>query len=384
MSDHPMAAIVEHFGALEDPRMAYLCDHKLIDVLIIALCALVCGAETWVDVASFGREKRAWLGTFLELPHGIPSHDTFGNVFARLDTQQFERCFLSWVRAVYAFTVGQVIAVDGKTVRHSYDEGAGKAAIHMVSAWASANRLVLGQVKVDDKSNEITAVPALLRMLDICGCIVTTDAMGCQKEIAKLIVEKKGDYVLAVKENQPGLYVQIQRLFDYAEKNHYAYVTSHDHYTQNNKDHGRLETRVCSVIADPDYLRFLPNVDKWAGLKTIIKVVYQSSTNGGPAIALTRYFISSLPCDARRLLHAVREHWTIENGLHWVLDVAFREDDCRVRKDNASENLAILRHIALNLLSQEKTAKHGIKGKRLKAAWSQTYLLRVLSACEAA
>ncbi len=380
MTEHPLGTIWEYFGELEDPRTDYLCAHRLIDILTIALCALICGAETWVDVASFGEEKRAWLQTFLELPHGIPSHDTFGDVFARLDTQQFERCFASWMQAVCELTLGQVIAIDGKTLRRSHDQRAGKAAIHMVSAWASANRLVLGQVKVDDKSNEITAIPLLLDMLDVAGCIVTTDAMGCQKEIAKQVVAKQGDYVLAVKENQPGLYEHIRKLFDYAEKNHYAPVAFYDQCTQHDKDHGRLETRRCSVIADPEYLRYLPNEGKWEGLQTIVKVVYHSRTPDGPAIELTRYFISSLPCDARRLLWAVREHWTIEDNLHWVLDVAFREDDCRVRLDNASENLAILRHIALNLLSHEKTARHGIKGKRLKAGWSQTYLLRVLSA----
>ena len=225
MADHPMGTIQEHFGTLDDPRTGYLCEHKLIDILTIALCALICGAETWVDVASFGEEKRAWLQTFLELPHGIPSHDTFGDVFARLDTQQFERCFASWMEAVCDLTLGQVIAMDGKTLRRSHDKPAGKAAIHMVSAWASANRLVLGQVKVEAKSNEITAIPTLLRMLDVAGCIVTADALGCQKEIARLIVKKQGDYVLAVKENQPGLYERIRRLFDYAEKNHYAHVT---------------------------------------------------------------------------------------------------------------------------------------------------------------
>jgi predicted transposase YbfD/YdcC len=380
MADHTLSAVWERFATLQDPRTEYLCEHKLIDILTIALCALICGAETWVDVASFGQEKRAWLETFLELPNGIPSHDTFGYVFARLDTPQFERCFAAWMEAVCELTLGQVIAIDGKTLRRSHDRRAGKQAIHMVSAWASANRLVLGQVKVDSKSNEITAIPVLLRMLDVAGCIVTADAMGCQKEIAKLVVEKQGDYVLAVKDNQPGLHEQIQRLFYYAEKNQYAYVTAHDHYTQHTKDHGRLETRSCSVISDPDYLRSLRNLEQWEGLQTIVKVVYQSHTGDGPLVEITRYFISSLPCDAHRLLYAVRGHWTIEDSLHWVLDVAFREDDCRVRKDNGAENLAILRHIALNLLSHEKTAKNGIKGKRLKAGWSESYLLRVLSA----
>jgi predicted transposase YbfD/YdcC len=375
--DRPIATIEAHFAAMEDPRRIYLNDHPLINIITIALCGVIAGAESWTDVESFGNSKADWLGRFLDMQHGIPSHDTFGRVFAQLDPEQFQACFLSWVQAVFAVTNGQVIAVDGKTLRHSYDKACGKAAIHMVSAWAAANELVLGQVKVADKSNEITAIPALLEFLDISDCIVTIDAMGCQSEIADRIVEQGGDYLLAVKKNQGNLYDDIALFFDLAQQNEFAKVTHTYHQTVNG-GHGRIEIRQCWVASGEESLSFLRNYGQWAKLQTIVMIQSERQLDGEVSQE-TRYFISSLAGDARQILAAKRAHWGIENKLHWVLDVAFREDDARVRQGNAPQNLAVLRHMALNLLKQEKTAKGGIKAKRLKAAWDDNYLLKVLS-----
>lgn len=371
------SSIVEHFSILEDPRRTCLNDHSLINIITIALCAITAGAETWTDVESFGTHKQAWLSRFLDLPHGIPSHDTFGRVFARLNPEQFQACFLSWVQAVFEITNGQVIAVDGKNLRHSYDKTLGKAAIYMVSAWATANELVLGQVKVNDKSNEITAIPALLALLDITGCIITIDAMGCQTEIARQIVDQGGDYLLAVKKNQGNLYEDIAFFFDLAQQNGFADVSHTYHHTVNG-GHGRIEKRQCWAISGADSLAFLRNDSNWVGLQTIVMI--QSERHlAGQVSQETRYFISSLANDAQQILAVKRSHWGIENKLHWVLDMAFREDDCRVRQGNAAQNLAVLRHMALNLLKQERTAKGGINAKRLLAAWNEDYLLKVLS-----
>lgn len=369
-------AVSEHFAGLEDPRAEHLNDHKLIDIIIIAICAIICGAEGWTDVELFGNERLEWLRQFLELEHGIPSHDTFGRVFARLDPMQFEQGFLSWVAAVFTVTEGEVVAIDGKTVRRSHDRSKGKEAIHLVSAWATANHLVLGQRKVDDKSNEITAIPELLQLLALSGCIVTIDAMGCQTELAEQIVEKGADYVLAVKENQLHLLEDITLFFDLSEQNDFAKV-DYSHHRTVNGGHGRVEVRECWAIAGENSLSFLRGAANWTGLTTIAMVRCRRQTEETTRVE-TRYFISSLPNDAERILHAVRSHWGIENSLHWVLDVAMSEDDSRVRKDYAPENLSRLRRMALNLLKQEKTLKRGIQGKRLKAALSPDYLLKVL------
>jgi predicted transposase YbfD/YdcC len=370
-------AIATHFANLEDPRRTYLNDYPLLNIITIALCAVIAGAESWTDVESFGKSKEAWLSQFLELENGIPAHDTFGRVFAYLDPEQFQACFLSWVQAVFEVTNGQVIAVDGKKLRHSYDKSRGKAAIHMVSAWATANELVLGQVKVDDKSNEITAIPALLELLDINGCIVTIDAMGCQTDIVGQIIDQGGDYLLALKKNQGNLYDDIALFFDLVQENEFAKVTHTYHQTVNG-GHGRIEKRQCWGISGEESLSFLRNCEAWAKLQTIVMIQSERHVNGKVSRE-TRYFITSLVNDARRILAAKRSHWGIENKLHWGLDVAFREDDSRVRQGNAPQNLAVLRHMALNLLKQEKAAKGGIKAKRLKAAWDNDYLLKVLS-----
>lgn len=374
--ERPPGSIIEHFSALTDPRMDRTKLHKLIDIVTIALCGMICGADTWVDIENFGRAKEAWLRQFLELPNGIPSHDTFGDVFSRLDPEEFQRCFLNWVQAVQAATQGQVIAVDGKTARRAHDGRLGKSAIHMVSAWATQNRLVLAQVKVNDKSNEITAIPEVLRMLALSGCIVTIDAMGCQTAIARLIVEQDADYVLAVKKNQGCLHEDVQDLFAGAAEVAFREVP-HTYHQTTNKDHGRIEVRQCWAISDPEYLAHVRRAHTWEKLRTVV-MVRRERRIGAQSTVETAYYISSLPNDARRLLEITRTHWRIENEMHWVLDIAFREDDSRFRKDYGAQNLAVLRHIALNLLKQERTARCGVQGKRLKADWDEDYLLRVL------
>ncbi len=377
MENRPIASIQHHFSALEDPRIDRTKLHKLMDIVIIAICAVICGADTWVDVESFGHAKLAWLKTFLELPNGIPSHDTFGRVFAMLDPDQFQQCFLDWVMAVSQVIPGQVIAIDGKTLRQSHDKRLGKGAIVMVSAWATANRLVLGQAKVDDKSNEITAIPELLRVLDISGCIITIDAIGCQKEIAADIVEQGADYLLALKGNQGRIHEDVELLFDDLEASQFT-AYAYDYAQTINKDHGRIETRECWTIADAEVLRHLRDAQHWDKLTAVVKVRAERRT-GSETTVEDRYFLSSLPGNAQNLLTAVRSHWGIENHLHWVLDIAFREDDCRIRKDHGHQNFAILRHIAINLLKQEKTLRIGIKAKRLRAGWDEQYLLKALS-----
>lgn len=369
--------IAAHFENLEDPRRTFLNDHPLINIITIALCAVIAGAETWTDVESFGKSKRSWLSQFLDLRNDIPSHDTFGRVFARLNPEQFQVCFSSWVQAVFEVTSGQVIAIDGKQLRRSHDKTLGKSAVYMVSAWATVNELVLGQVKVYDKSNEITVIPALLALLDITGCIVTIDAMGCQTKLARQIVDQGGDYLLAVKKNQGNLYDDITFFFDLAQQNGFAKVC-HTHHQTVNGGHGRIEKRQCWTISGEDSLSFLRNYGNWAKLQTIVMI--QSERRLGDEVSReTSYFISSLANNAKQILLAKRSHWGIENKLHWVLDVAFREDDSRIRQGNAPHNMAVLRHMALNLLKHEKTAKGGIKAKRLKAAWNDDYLLKVLS-----
>jgi predicted transposase YbfD/YdcC len=377
MDPAPVAAITNHFTCLEDPRVERAKLHLLLDIVVIAICAVVCGADNWVDIENFGKAKQKWLETFLELPNGIPSHDTFGRVFARLDPEQFRSCFLRWIQAVSVVTAGQVIPVDGKTLRRSHDHTLEKGAIHMVSAWASANWLVLGQIKVDDKSNEITAIPELLRVLEIAGCIVTIDAMGCQKEIASQIAKLGADYVLALKENHGRLYEDVTGFFQHAERIGFGKIKSDYHRTVN-KGHGRIEIRQCWTISDPEYISTLYDVEEWSKLKSIVKVTAERRV-GDKSSLQERYFIASLDGEAEQALYAVRTHWEIENCVHWVLDIAFREDESRVRKGDGAQNMAVLRHIALNLLKQEKTARCGVKAKRLKAAWDEDYLLKVLA-----
>jgi len=378
MSPEPdIGSIAKHFSKVKDPRIDRTKRHRLLDILIIAICAVICGADSWVDIELFGKTKIEWLKTFLKLPNGIPSHDTFGRVFAALNPQEFESSFMEWVQAINLLTQGQVIAIDGKQLRGSHDRGIGKNAIYMVSAWATENQLVLGQRKVDDKSNEITAIPKLLKLLEVKGCIVMVDAIGTQTKIAKTIIEQGGDYILAVKENQGHLYEDIHDLFADNQQFNYEDIP-HSYAKVVNKDHGRIEIRQCWTISDPEYLANIRDLRRWEGIQTLVMVLSERRI-GDDSEVQDRYFISSLESNAEKILRAKRSYWGIENRLHWVLDIAFNEDRSRVRKDNAPQNFAVLRHMALNLLKQEKTAKGGIKAKRLQCGWNVDYLLKVLA-----
>jgi predicted transposase YbfD/YdcC len=367
----------EHFGDLPDPRIDRTKLHKLIDIVVIAICAVICGADDWVEVAMFGEAKEAWFRTFLELPNGIPSHDTFRRVFALLDPGAFRQRFLEWVQAVSQITGGQVIAIDGKKLRGSGEPILGHGAIDMVSAWATENHLVLGQVKVDSKSNEITAIPQLLQILELAGCLVTIDAIGCQKEIAQTIVDQQADYILEVKENQGHLYEDIAEAFAGAAEVDFQDVP-HSYHRTVDGNHGRIDIRECWAISDPEYVHYLRGFADWPKLHSILMIRNQRKLNG-KVEEMTHYYIASPVWTAHRFLERKRSHWGIENGLHWVLDVAFQEDHHRLRKDHGPENFAVLRHIALNLLKQEQSVKAGIKAKRLKAGWDNDYLLKVLS-----
>ena len=373
MYDISVSTIAKHFGKLEDPRIDRTKLHLLSDILTIAICAVICDADGWVDVENYGVSKHTWLATFLPLPNGIPSHDTFGRVFARIDPQQFQACFIRWMRDIYRVTNGEVVPIDGKTLRHSFDPELGLSPIHMVSAWATSNRLVLGQLKVDDKSNEITAIPALLKTLDIAGCVVTIDAIGCQKSIARQIIEQSGDYVLALKANQETLYADVRALLDHLIATGDADL---DYYETSEENHGRIEVRRYWTTSRLDTLR---SRDAWHKLQTIGAVEAERSTNGETTTE-RRYYILSLPSTAKTFGNAVRSHWEIENVVHWVLDIAFREDECRIRMGHGPENFAVLRHIALNLLRQETTFKGSIKSKRHRAGWNESYLKKVLNA----
>ncbi len=367
-------SIINHFSSITDPRIIKKNKHNLIDIIVITICGAICGADDWVSIAEHGKIKYEWFKTFLELPNGIPSHDTFGRIFSIISVKEFEESFLSWIHTVFNVTGGQVIPIDGKTVRRSHDKSSNKAAIHVVSAWASNNMISLGQIKTNEKSNEITAIPELLDLLEINGCIVTIDAMGCQKNIInKIIIDKKADYVIALKGNQGSLHEDIKLYFEDAKQNNFKDI-SYDYHETIDGDHGRIETRKYYIISDIDWLQGKEN---WTKLTSIGMVISERDT-GDKVSNETRYFICSIKKDAKLFAKSVREHWGIENKVHWVLDIAFREDESRMRKGNSAINFSVVRHIALNLLRHEKTSKIGIKNKRLKAGWDNGYLLKVL------
>ena len=372
----PKITIADHFSAIDDPRIERSKQHKLIDIITIAICAVICGAEGWTDIETYGVTKYEWLKQFLELPNGIPSHDTFARVFARLNTQQFQQCFLNWIKAINKITEGEVIAVDGKALRHSYDKGAGIGAIHMVSAWATQNRLVLGQIQVNKKSNEITAIPELIKVLDLSGCIVTIDAMGCQKEIIKLIAEQNADYIITLKKNQGNLYENVEQLFKSVMCTGCVGLDK-SAYSTREEAHGREEIRHYLMLTDVQS-RVDPS-HKWSNLKSV-GLVESVRTVDGKTTVETRYYISSLSNNAKLFGQSVRSHWGVENSLHWVLDVALNEDGCRIRKDNAPENFALMRRLAVNLLGREKSHNRGVKNKQFKAAMDNEYLIKVLAA----
>jgi predicted transposase YbfD/YdcC len=362
-----MQSPISFFTGLQDPRIERTKDHFLDDILFIAICAVICGADTWNEIESFAKSKIDWLRSFLKLPGGIPSHDTFNRVFSLLEPTELEKAFLQWTSSVSTLTNGEVISIDGKSICGSRDKG-NKSIVHMVSAWAGINNIVLGQIKVDDKSNEITAIPELLKLLVLKGCIVTIDAMGCQKNIASAIIDKEADYILALKGNQGNLLEQTEDSFRFLEVKSVS--------QEIDVDHGRVENRTCSVVDD---LSMIEKKEEWKNLKCLIRIEaerYIKST--GKAEKETRFYISSLSADASLLNKSIRSHWGIENSLHWVLDVAFNEDDSRKRAGYAAQNFSVLNRISLNILKNEKTTKTGIKGKRLKAGWNNDYLKKIL------
>ena len=364
--------ILDHYSDLSDPRKDNK-RHLLIDIVAIVICASICSAENWEDISIFGKAKETWLRKFLELPHGIPSKDTFRRVFAALDPEEFNRCFFEWVALINPNIEGEFINIDGKALRRSHDSKLGKSAIHMVSAWANKAGLTLGQVRTEEKSNEITAIPELLEMLILKGCIVTIDAMGTQKAIAKKIIEKEADYVLALKGNQGTLHEDIKLYFSETSYEELSKPPFSYHKTFE-KDHGRIEQREYWVTDDIDWLSMK---GEWDNIQSIC-MMKSTRTVKDKTTAETWLFISSLPANAKMVGDAIRSHWGIENSLHWILDMVFREDESRKRKDHSAENFAILRHITLNLLKQEKSCKRSIAGKRLLAGWDANYLEKVL------
>ena len=384
MDDDIAVSISRYFDPLPDPRRDHTRRHKLVDIVTIAICAVIAGADDFEAIAAFGRANEAWFRTFLELPSGIPAHDTFWRVFRALDSKAFEHCFMEWTATLRKLFPGEVIAIDGKQLRGSHDHCNGLRGIHLVSAWATQSGLLLGQVKLDEKENEIVAVPELLKQIDVTGAIVTLDALNCQVKTAQTIVDKGGDYLFALKENQPTLLEEVALLFaDLVASGYTAYQHSYSHSVD--CGHGRIETRHAMVISDAHWIAQLPAAQRWPHLAALIQIRSErrpkNADSHNPTVHLsheTRYYITSATVAAEAVNAIVRSHWEIENSVHWIMDMAFREDDSRVRRDNGAENLAILRRIALNLIKQDKSVKLGVKNKRLKAGWDHKYLLHLL------
>ncbi len=374
-----MLALLSHFSALEDPRVPRTRLHSLPSILGIALCAVICGAEGWVEMESYGNAKREWLEQWLDLPNGIPSHDTFARVFAHLDPRTLGTC-LQAVTQLLVDGLEKQIAIDGKYLRGSFDTATERRPLVMLNAWASSQRLVLASVPVDLKSNEIKAVPELLAMIEISGCVVTLDAMGCQTAIASQIIAQGGDYVLALKGNQESIHTDAALFFDHALQTQWEEIPHLEH-NEDTLERGRRVKKRCHVVDLADLKGLWDDVPKkWIGLRSLVRLESER-TQGEKTTKEVRYYLSSLSGDSPKVLRAIRRHWGVENSLHWVLDVAFDEDDCRIRKDHAPANLSLIRHIALNLLRREKTCKNGIKVKRTKAGWDDKYLRKVIESC---
>lgn len=382
MDESIAGGIGAFFAGLPDPRRDHTRRHKLVDIVVMAICAVICGAEDWEAVAEYAAARKEWFATFLELPGGIPAHDTFWRVFRALDGAAFERCFSAWTASLRRLVAGEVVAVDGKQLRRSHDGCAGVGAVHLVSAWATQNGLLLGQVRQGAKASEIVAVPELLEQLHLEGCLVTADAMNCQVATAQTIVAKRGDYLLALKANQPALHADTVRLFDdLAASAGKAYP--YGYAREVSAGHGRIEIRQAWVMADAPTLHLLDSTHRWPKLQALIKLTSERRLPGPQpgqehSSIEDRYYIASLSLPAADAITATRAHWQIENALHWVLDMAFREDESRLRKDNGAENFAILRRMALSALKKDTTVKLGIKNKRLRAGWNHTYLLHLL------
>lgn len=374
MSKLKAEVLFESLAGIDDPRRDHQKLHSLFDILVITICGVICGAEHWNEIEEFGEAKQEWFASFLELENGIPSHDTFRRVFILLETSELKEVFVGWINSAVRLSKGSLVNIDGKNLRGSKEPIKGKKALNIVSAWAAEQSMVLGQIKTDEKSNEITAIPELLKILDLEGCIVTIDAMGCQTEIVKNIVARGADYVISLKGNQGDLYDDVRDYLDWAEREKFKEI-GFDYCSTLEKDHGRIEERRCFVTEE---IQWLEQKDEWKNLRSIIMVEAIREVIGGAETVERRYFISSLEAKAENALRAVRGHWAIENELHWCLDIGFREDECRVREAKSAENLATLRHIGLNLLKQEKSCKLGIKSKRKKAGWNESYLLKVL------
>jgi len=372
MSDLPKISLQQLFEDMDDPRVVGRCTYQLVEVVLITICGVLCGAETWTEIEEFGESKRGWLAKILPLAQGTPSHDTFRRVFSLLPAEVFEHQFRVWVENTFSVERDQVIAIDGKTVG-----GAGLGALHLVSAWAHRSGIVLGQRKVDDKSNEISAIPELLNELFLAGSIVTLDAMGCQTNIAQTIIDRQADYVMALKGNHGQLHADVEDWFAWAQACDFQDMP-HTFAQTVNKNHGRIEIRQCWALADPHAFEVIRHYDGWAGLQSIVMVKRERrNLDGQPAPIETAYFISSLPPDAERLMYAIRAHWSVENNFHWTLDVVFREDDARLRVLNGAENFAILRRFALNILKRHPE-NISLKRKRFKAALDDSFLAQLL------
>ena len=370
-------ALMTHFADVNDPRRDQGKRHLLSDILPLTICAVLSGANTWVEIEEYGESKRDWLETFLTLPHGIPSHDTLSDVFARLDPTELEVAFQSWVTSVAAAITDVQIHIDGKVLRGSGDVSQGKSPLHLVSAWVGEVNLILGQVKTDDKSNEITAIPELLKVLVLEGALVTIDAMGTQTPIAEQIVKQGGDYLLAVKGNHKTMLQDLDELFAGCDEVGFLDVP-HDHAETVNKGHGRIEIRRCQTLSDPQYLDYIRRRAEWKNLTSVVRIQRERRVND-KVTTETAYFISSRSATAAYFLNAVRGHWAIENQLHWSLDVTFREDHNQTRTGFAAENLALIRRLALMLLKRETSVKVGLQAKRLRAGWHNDYLLKILN-----